>query len=71
MSDVNTGVCHLAFEVFGQHIWVVHWDLETMVICFVIKYVFIIVESLAKNQCTSVPSFPSFVIFCFIPTLGL
>jgi hypothetical protein len=33
--DVNIGICHLAFEVSGQHIWVMHPDLKTMVASFV------------------------------------
>ncbi len=47
--DANTRVCHLAFDVFGQHIWFVHQDLETMVTSFVIEDVFLVVESLVKN----------------------
>jgi hypothetical protein len=47
--DVNARVWHLAFEVFGQHIWVVHRDLKTVVVCFVIKDVFPIDESLVQN----------------------
>jgi hypothetical protein len=40
--DLNFCVQHLAFEANGQHIWVVHRNLE---ISFVTKYVFVIVES--------------------------
>jgi peroxiredoxin len=50
VPDVNTRVCHLTFEVFGQHIWVVHQDLETMVTSFVTKDVFIVVEYLVMNM---------------------
>ncbi len=49
MKDANAKVWHLAFEVFGQHILVVHQDLKTMVICFVIKDVFDVVDNLVKN----------------------
>jgi hypothetical protein len=49
VTDVNAKVWHLAFEVFGQHIWAVHRDLKTMVVCFVIEDVFVVVESLVKN----------------------
>ncbi len=33
--DVNSRVYHLAFKVYGQHIWAMHQDLETMVASFV------------------------------------
>jgi hypothetical protein len=33
--EVCDGVCHFAFVVFGQHVWVVCWDLDTMVASFV------------------------------------
>jgi hypothetical protein len=39
----------LAFETNGQHIWVVHGDLETGFPSYVIKDVFDVVESLMKN----------------------
>jgi hypothetical protein len=29
--DVKYGIPHLAFESNGEHIWVIHWDLETIV----------------------------------------
>jgi hypothetical protein len=51
--DVNAKVWHLAFEVFGQHIWVVHQDLKIILVYFVIEDVFVVVQSLVKNQCTS------------------
>ncbi len=54
MTNANAKVWHLAFEVFGQHIWVVHQDLKAMVVCFVIEDVFAIVENMVKNRCTSV-----------------
>jgi hypothetical protein len=47
--DVNIRVCHLAFKVFGQHIWAMNWDLETMVAFFMTQNLFVIVESLMKN----------------------
>ncbi len=34
ISNVNTRVYHLAFEVYCQHMWAMHWDLETMVVFF-------------------------------------
>jgi len=40
----------LAFEANGQHIWVVHRDLETTMLTFVTTSVFVVVESLVKNQ---------------------
>jgi hypothetical protein len=61
--DVNIEVCHLAFKVFSQHIWVVHWDLETMVVYFVIEDVFVVVESLVKNQCIGGAFLPCFCNF--------
>ncbi len=48
--DLDHGVQHLAFEANGQHIWVVHHDLETMMFTFVTTSVFVVVESLVKNQ---------------------
>jgi hypothetical protein len=47
----NSRIRHLAFEVNGQHIYVVHCDLETMMLTFVIKCVFVVVESFVKNHC--------------------
>jgi hypothetical protein len=47
--DYNFGLQHLAFEVDGQHIWVVHCDLETMMPTFVIEFVFVVVGSRVKN----------------------
>jgi hypothetical protein len=40
-----------------------------MVACFVIEDVFVVVESLVKNQCIS-GAFLNFVSFYFIPILG-
>jgi hypothetical protein len=39
----------LAFEANGQHIWVVHQDLETGFPSYVTKDVFVVVESLVKS----------------------
>jgi hypothetical protein len=49
IPDLNIGVQHLAFEVYGQHTWVVHCDLETMMPTFVTASVFAFVESLVKT----------------------
>jgi hypothetical protein len=49
--DFNFELQHLAFEVNGQHIWVVHYDMETMTPTFVIEFIFVVVETLVKNQC--------------------
>jgi len=48
--DLNHGVQHLAFEANGQHIWVGHHDLETTMLTIVTTSVFVVVESLVKNQ---------------------
>jgi hypothetical protein len=74
--DFNFGLHHLAFEVNGQHKWVVHYDLETMTPAFVIEYIFFVVESLVKNQCKGkflklfllafLIIFFQFVKFCFV-----
>ncbi len=40
----------MAFEANGQHIWVLHCDLETMMLTFVTTHVFVVVELLVKNQ---------------------
>jgi hypothetical protein len=42
VPNVYIKVCHLAFEVFGQHIRVVHQDLETMVTSFVTEIVLLL-----------------------------
>jgi hypothetical protein len=39
----------LAFELNGQQIWAIHWDLETTVPFMVTNDVFVVVESLVKN----------------------
>ncbi len=49
IPDFHSKFQHLAFEVNGQHIWAMHYDLETMMPTFVTKFVFIVVESLVKN----------------------
>jgi len=49
--DFNFGLQHLAFKVKGQHIWIVHYDMETMTPTFVTEFIFIVVETLVKNQC--------------------
>jgi hypothetical protein len=74
--DFNFGLRHLAFEVNGQHIWVVHYDMETMTPTFVIEFIFVVVETLVKNQCKGnflklfllacLIIFFQFVKFCFI-----
>jgi predicted short-subunit dehydrogenase-like oxidoreductase (DUF2520 family) len=69
IPDINTKVYHLAFEVFGQHIWEVHHDLKTMVASFVTQELFIVVESLVKNQCMN--TFQFIALFCMffrVPT---
>ncbi len=40
---------HLAFELNGQQVWAIHWDLETVVPFMVTNDVFVVVESLVKN----------------------
>jgi len=65
--DVNTEVCHLAFKVFSQHIWVVYHDVETMVIYFVIEDVFVVVKFRVKNQCIGGAFLPCFCDFLFHP----
>jgi hypothetical protein len=47
---LNYGVQQLAFKANDQHIWVVHHDLETMMLTFFITCVFVVVESPMKNQ---------------------
>jgi hypothetical protein len=51
--EICDGICHFAFVVFGQHVWVMHLDLDTMVASFVTKKN-IIVQSLVKNECTHI-----------------
>jgi hypothetical protein len=46
--DFNFGTEHLAFEN-NQHIWVVHRDLKAIIIVFVTKDVFVVIESSVKN----------------------
>jgi len=62
--DVNIGICHLGFEVFSQHIWVMRQDLKTMVASFVTQDLFVVVESLVKNQCIGMSWF-IFVLYVF------
>ncbi len=38
--EICDGVCHFAFVDFGEHVWVVHLDLDTMVASFVTKKYF-------------------------------
>jgi hypothetical protein len=52
---VKFGIPHLAFELNGQQVWAIHQDLETMVPFMVIEAVFVVVESLVKNQCKGKP----------------
>jgi hypothetical protein len=49
IPNLNSRFQHLAFEVNGQHIWVMHCDLETLTPTFVIEFIFDVVESLVKN----------------------
>jgi hypothetical protein len=49
--DLNSRVQCLAFELNGQHCWAIHQDLETMMPSLVNEDMFVIVESLLKNQC--------------------
>jgi hypothetical protein len=51
IPNFNSGLQHLVFEVNGQHIWAMHHDLETMTPTFVIETIYVVVESLVKNQC--------------------
>jgi hypothetical protein len=51
IPNLNSKLQHLAFEVNGQHIWTMHHDLETMTPTFVIESIYVVVESLVKNQC--------------------
>jgi hypothetical protein len=50
--DLNSKVQYLTFEINGEYIWPMHKKLETMMPTFVIENViFVVVESLTKNQC--------------------
>jgi hypothetical protein len=51
LVDAKSGIPHLAFELDGQQVWEIHWDLENMVLSMVIDDVFVVVESLVRNQC--------------------
>jgi hypothetical protein len=53
--NLNSSVQHLAFEANGQHIWVVHRDLETSFPSYMNEDVFVIVESLVKNHAKVMP----------------
>ncbi len=76
IPNLNFEFQHLAFEINGQQIWVVHHDLKTLTPTFVIEFIFVVVESLVKNQCKSkllklhllayLIVFFQFVEFCFI-----
>jgi hypothetical protein len=48
-TDWNSSVQHLAVEINGQHIWVVHRNLETSFPSYMIENVFVIIESLVKK----------------------
>ncbi len=63
IPNMNSIVQHLAFEINGQHIWVVHWNLDFGLLSFVIEDLFI-VEMLANTSCRDKffklsPFFPS------------
>jgi len=74
--DLHFGLQHLAFEVNGHHIWAMHHDLKTLTPTFVTKSIFVVVESLVKNQCKGkflklfllgcLIFFYQFIEFCFI-----
>ncbi len=76
IPNLNFEFQHLTFEINGQHIWVVHHDLKTLTPTFVIGFIFVVVESLVKNQCKGkllklhllvyLIFFFKFVEFCFI-----
>ncbi len=51
IPNLNSRVQNLAFEVNGQHMWAMHHDWETMTPTFVIESIYVVVESLVKNQC--------------------
>jgi len=65
--DVKSGIPHLAFELNGQQIWAIHWDLETTVPFMVTNDVFVVVESLVKNQCKGKPC--NFLPFIPLPPI--
>jgi hypothetical protein len=50
IPNVNIRVCHLAFKVFGNHIWAMHQDLGAMVASFLTQYLFVVVESLVETN---------------------
>ncbi len=61
--DLNSRIWHLTLETNGQHIWAVHWNLETNFLSHVTKDVFVVVKSLVKNQCKGNKTFPFCSIF--------
>ncbi len=63
--DAKFGIPHLAFELNGQQVWAIHQDLKTMVPSMVTKGVFVVVESLVKNQCKGKPC--NFLPFILLP----
>ncbi len=71
--DLNYKVQYLAFEINIEHIWAMHKKLETTMPTFVIENViFVVVESLMKNQCKGKSLELSFLhyfiyaILCFV-----
>ncbi len=61
----NFRVSHLAFELDVQQVLIVHWDLETMLPSMVTKDVFVIVESLVKNEYKGKPN--NFFLYALHP----
>jgi hypothetical protein len=50
LVDAKFGIPHLVFELNGQHVWEIHRDLKNIVPSIVIEDVFVVVESLARDQ---------------------
>jgi len=65
--DAKFGIPHLAFQLNGQQVWAIHQDLETIMPSMVIKDVFVLVESLVKNQCKGKPC--NFLHFSPLPPI--
>ncbi len=65
--DTKFRIPHLAFELNDQQVWAIHRDLDTMVPSMVTNDVFVVVESLVKNQCKSNPC--NFLPFNTLPPM--
>jgi hypothetical protein len=49
LVDAKFGIPHVAFELNGQQVWEIRWDLENMVLSMIIDDVFVVVELLVRN----------------------